>query len=814
MKNNQLLASAFAVISLAAAANQTGRIDMELDRQWNLVESISGTQIPVISQHQPATIPGAAGNALRFDGYTTRVAAQVPEFAKAGTPSYTVSIWIAPHTYPMMSNDAPSQEKCLVAGTYDAAAKTGFGFYLGREGDTEFRFFSGGWPGSVAASRKLPLQEWTRLTAVVDGSEKKVRFYFNGDVLGETKCMNTNPLPAGKLKLGCDDTAGFQMGGFRLDSFNGLLDELEIFDSAIAPSSLPGTPDNEADMEVPAWVWDNEPLRPRFHAMPSSNWMNESHGLTYSNGRYHLFFQKNANGPYMSRLHWGHISSADLCTWKEEKIAIIPSDDYDIKGCWSGTIFTDDYLTEGKPRAYYTGVDYGKARIIEANPTDDALLNWQKKGIVVDGRPGGLSDDFRDCFVFRNGDDYYMIVGSSKDGKGVCTLHKYNKGNSTWSNDGKTFFQTDNASAGGTFWEMPSVTKFGDKWLFCVSPLGLANGVQAIYWVGTINADGTFSAITPLNQPGKVELAGTSRDGFGLLSPSIYQSGGRTLAMGIVPDKLPGGDNYMLGWAHNISLPREWSLDSNNQLVQKPAAELKAMRSQSDNYSKSNWTLNGSEVMGTVPGNRSEARVSFVKGNSKVGLKFFADGSKGCTVEYNPAGNIVTVDCTSLDRLNNDGWSFNGIYTGTLPSAIRDGEEVTLHAFADGSILDIFVNDKWAFSVRIFPTSEAAHQSALEIYSNGNAEIKSAQAWALDANSSGVGEIADFGQKSELKITKTAGGVLVAGVEAGTLVSVFNAAGQLTGSAVAGGNSVMVPIEGSGIMMVAAPGYGAAKIML
>mgnify|MGYP002622380194 CR=1 FL=1 len=39
---------------------------------------------------------------------------------------------------------------------------------------------------------------------------------------------------------------------------------------------------------------------------------NEIHGMTYSRDRYHVFFQKNANGPYMSRLHWGHISSESL----------------------------------------------------------------------------------------------------------------------------------------------------------------------------------------------------------------------------------------------------------------------------------------------------------------------------------------------------------------------------------------------------------------------------------------------------------------------------------------------------------------------
>ncbi len=62
------------------------------------------------------------------------------------------------------------------------------------------------------------------------------------------------------------------------------------------------------------------------------------------------------------------------------------------------------------------------------------------------------TDDFRDCYVFRNGNDFYMIVGSSKNGVGVATLHKYNQSTKTWSNDGKLFFSGSNANQDGTFW--------------------------------------------------------------------------------------------------------------------------------------------------------------------------------------------------------------------------------------------------------------------------------------------------------------------------------------------------------------------------
>jgi beta-fructofuranosidase len=162
--------------------------------------------------------------------------------------------------------------------------------------------------------------------------------------------------------------------------------------------------------------------------MPSGGWTNECHGMTYSDGRYHVFFQKNANGPYMARLHWGHISSENLYSWTEEPIAIAPGESYDIKGCWSGCVFTDAQLTGGKPNIIYTAVDNAKAVMAQASPADETLADWNKQGVIINGRPSGLSDDFRDPYFFAANGQKYIIVGTSKNGVGACTLHKYQNG--------------------------------------------------------------------------------------------------------------------------------------------------------------------------------------------------------------------------------------------------------------------------------------------------------------------------------------------------------------------------------------------------
>ncbi|WP_366521985.1 hypothetical protein [uncultured Microbacterium sp.] len=50
------------------------------------------------------------------------------------------------------------------------------------------------------------------------------------------------------------------------------------------------------------------PVRPRFHLTAEAGWINDPHGITYREGRYHVFFQ-HAPG----RITWniGHISATN-----------------------------------------------------------------------------------------------------------------------------------------------------------------------------------------------------------------------------------------------------------------------------------------------------------------------------------------------------------------------------------------------------------------------------------------------------------------------------------------------------------------------
>ncbi len=801
-----LLLATLGLAASSMSANLVSQFNFNKINGAILTEEVTGTNMEVPSVRTPIVTP----DGLIFDGYSTTVVGSLPRLFEKDPEQMTFSVVLAPETYPMMTFDRQTTETGLIGGNLNASEKTGMELRLGREGEVVFNGFSGGWPVTLKSDIKLPRGKYTRVTVVFNGAEKKLKMYFGNQLVGESNAMAALSMPqySSVFRFGGDETPVME-GLWRLDTFNGLISSAEIHDRALDPASL-SAPSGFANLSVPAEVFADEPLRPRFHAMPSANWMNESHGLTYSDGKYHLFFQKNGNGPYMSRLHWGHLESDDLCSWTEAPIAFGPDTDYDVKGCWSGCIYSDAELTSGLPRAYYTAVDYGRARIAHADPVDASLKEWTKPAgaVDLDGRPEGLSDDFRDCYIFKNGQDYYMLVGTSKDNLGAATLHKLDRSSGRWSNDGKIFFQAGSQTSGGRFWEMPSLTQFGDKWLFCVTPLDMGQGVQAIYWVGTLNADGTFNAITPLQQPGKVELDGMSRQGFGLLSPSILQKDGKTIAMGIVPDKLPGEDNHRLGWAHNISLPREWSLSADNKLIQRPYSGLAALRS-GNGYSRTDFTQNGVLALDEAKGRAFETVTVFEKGTSPLSIRFFKSSTGCAELVYNPGANSLTLDFSSMPRLNNDGWLFNGIYTASLPESIPAGGEIKLQLIVDHSIAEVFVNDKWAFAVRLFPTASDADD--VELVTTGDVKVKSLQAWALKADATAVEEIgADSAAANPVKVVTNGKTLEVSGLCGDSIVSVYSSDGlQIANRSANGDHSLTIetPAAGLYLLTVNTPGH-------
>ena len=147
----------------------------------------------------------------------------------------------------------------------------------------------------------------------------------------------------------------------------------------------------------------SDPHRPTYHFVSPEANHNDSNGLCYWQGNWHLFYQGNPpDGD--KRVHWGHAVSADLIHWRDLPYAIHPCPE---RHCFSGTTLVE----EDRVIAMYYGVEQG---LMVATSSDPLLLNWKKLtgGPVVPlMAPDGSALPYRvhDPCIWREGDTYYAL---------------------------------------------------------------------------------------------------------------------------------------------------------------------------------------------------------------------------------------------------------------------------------------------------------------------------------------------------------------------------------------------------------------------
>lgn len=99
-------------------------------------------------------------------------------------------------------------------------------------------------------------------------------------------------------------------------------------------------------------------------------------------------------------------------------------------------------------------------------------------------------------------------------------------------------------------------------------------------------------------------------------------------------------------------------------------------------------------------------------------------------VYIDPKEQKLVVDMTSIGRRANDIGVFDGYYSSIIPSGLPQGSICKLDVFFDHSILDIFINDRYATSIRVFPYDYSA--KGCEFFTKGGeAKVHSLEAYGL-----------------------------------------------------------------------------------
>lgn len=428
--------------------------------------------------------------------------------------------------------------------------------------------------------------------------------------------------------------------------------------------------------------------RPVYHFTPPANWMNDPNGVIQWQGRYHFFYQHNPDAPVWGNMHWGHAVSPDLVHWEHLPIALAPTPGGpDERGCFSGCMVVNN----GQPTLIYTGVR-GERYEIQSQclaVSHDDLLTWEKdaRNPVLSEVPAisGQSVDFRDPFVWREGDLWYMALGSQiKDQGGAIFLYR--------SSDLVNWeylhpLLLGEVSRNGVFWECPNFFPLDDgRWVLIVSSnfgLHFNWNVRVLYFVGTY-----------ANQHFTPEVEGVLDYGMIYAPLSTLDDAGRRLLFGWVRELRSDDAMRAAGWSGAQSIPRVLSLDARGRLLMNPATELLAQRG--EHFQQAPAALNGDQIV-NIRGLALDIEAACTlqpDGFCTFTVGAAADGRERTDIRYDAARHLLTVESFQ------DGAVVSHL-EGSHP--LDDGEALTLRILLDGSVLEVLANQRTSLTHRLYP---------------------------------------------------------------------------------------------------------------
>jgi sucrose-6-phosphate hydrolase SacC (GH32 family) len=658
----------------------------------HVLEAYTGASDDVTSRPDNVYWSGSGNDrALRLDGYSVGFSHH-PKELRLG--AFTLAAWVALEAYPV-------HEAAILA----LASATGPIFHLSLDSDGFLKAgAASGTESGCKSQLPVPRNQWVHVAVTLTESGSAV-LYQDG-----VACTTAAATFSGLDTAAVQTIAFAKLQGspvvakvFPTGVVNGLLREACLFDRALTLGELrewmlSTRPLRAADLQLNRDWCAADPQRPLFHAMPSRAWTNEPHGCLFFQGRYHLFYQKNANGPYWGNINWGHMTSPDLYQWTDHLSALTPSPGPDSEGCWSGSAIEH----EGKLAVIYTGGDGKRASLCLATSDDGMHFIKYANNPVVPAVPEGHNyPEFRDPFVWKDGSTYYMVVGSAiKDVGGAALLYR-SADLISWQYLHPLL--TGQKETSGVFWEMPVFVKVGEYHVLIVCEVP----GRGSYWVGHWR-DEQFHPLS--TEPQRMELFNH------LLSPTpLHDANGRAIVMGIIPDERSPEETWKAGWAHLYSLPRVLSVGADGRLQQAPLEGVRAGRKLV--HQASGLVVPAGERTTLHPGAGTgvEIELELERGQASafsLFLRSSADGQESTAIRFDWEAQTITLDRThsSLNpHVRRD--------TKTAPLRPAPDGRLRYDLFLDRSVLEVFVDGHAAFATRIYPTLPGS--DALQAVSTG-----------------------------------------------------------------------------------------------
>jgi len=462
----------------------------------------------------------------------------------------------------------------------------------------------------------------------------------------------------------------------------------------------------------------SDPLRPQYHLLPAHNWMNDPNGPIFFRGRYHMFHQYNPQAAVWGNMNWAHATSPDMIHWEHEGIAISPTaDGPDRDGVFSGSAVLD----HGKPTVIYTGVapptSESEATLRDGVHTwrevqclavaqDDNLRTWRKRAEpVIATPPVGLAvTGFRDPCLWREGNDWMLILGSGIRNKGGALLLYSSPDLRRWtylhplikSSSGKR--DSVNPVDSGEMWECPDFFPLGKKHVLLISTMG------KVQWKVGNYANGRFTA----------EKEGLVDWGAYYAAKTMLDAEGNRILWGWITETRPDAELIAAGWAGAMSLPRVLSLNSENELQMEVAPAARQLRAA---YTGVRAGATPAASQKTI----DEFRVRDLA--AELDLEFIPKANVfSLELQSERGENFATITCA-----NKSGNRELRVNAMTAPLSGDAQSSLHLHAFLDGSVLEVFANGATSLTTRIYRVPSGP----LQLKIKGLAELRNFDGWQI-----------------------------------------------------------------------------------
>jgi beta-fructofuranosidase len=473
---------------------------------------------------------------------------------------------------------------------------------------------------------------------------------------------------------------------------------------------------------------DRDPLRPQFHLLPAANWINDPNAPIYWKDNYHMFYQYNPDGAYWGDMHWGHAISTDMVHWKHLPLALVPTPGGpDSDGCFTGTSVVQD----GKVVVLYTGVvavppdqatsKGGPQSLREtqclATSIDPELKAWTKlPSPIIAEPPVGLQvNGFRDPSPWRRGNWWYMVLGAGIANRGGVVLLYRSKDLREWEyvhvlvgRDDRTGNRFDPYNP-WEVWECPEFFPLADKHVLILSTGGKA------YW-----QSGVFDPETMQFNP---EHAGILDYGSYYAPKTQLDKAGNRILWGWIQETRSLEQYKAAGWSGLMSLPRTLTLGGDGRLKSSIAPDVNTLRGRQQTL---NITPDEEKNKRQIEAMRIDGCCGEIHCAVSTGAEPF-ELILGASAADLPFWLTVKHDPHEAEQILID--------ARPIPLPLESRQDLQLHLYIDGSVIELFVNDAVAYSKRFYYAGTTPRDVCMK-WIGKTANILSFSVWQISPISS------------------------------------------------------------------------------